>query len=135
MENFIDLMVTGIAPMMLKAGIVVAMLVVGAWIYVRLTPYDDLALVRAGNTASGISLFGIIVGLALPLAFCLATTSTITEVLAWGSFTVALQLIAFKICDWILNDLPERIERGEVSAALVLLAVKLATAFVNSAMG
>ena len=135
MENFLELLTAGVLPMLGKAAVVVAMLVAGVWIYIRITPYDDLALVRAGNTASGISLFGIIVGLALPLAFCLATTSTLTEVFAWGSFTVALQLIAFKICDWFLNDLPQRIERGEVSAALVLLAVKLATAFVNSAMG
>ena len=94
-----------------------------------------MKLVKEGNTASAISLFGIIVGLALPLAFCLAQTTTVVELLFWGAFTVAIQLLAFKICDWSLSDLPGRIERGEVSAAIVLLGVKLATVFLNSAMG
>lgn len=134
-ESFIDIVIGGVIPMLIHAGVVVAFLVIGVLVYIRLTPYDDLALVREGNMASGISLFSIIVGLAIPLAFCLASTTTIIEVLVWGSFTVALQLLAFKVCDWILNDLPERIERGEMSAALVLLSVKLATAFINSAMG
>ena len=135
MEDLTEILINNVAPMLAHAGVAFAMLVVGVLLYIRLTPYDDMALIKEGNTASAISLFSIILGLAIPLSFCLTQTSTAVELLTWGTFTVLLQLFAFKVCDWILSDLPERIERGEVSAAIILLGVKLATALINSAMG
>jgi len=135
MLEFIDTLISGLPQMLGHAAIVVGLLVGGVFLYITLTPYDDIKLVKDGNIASAISLFGIIVGLAIPLAFCLSQTSEVADILFWGSFTVAIQLLAFKVCDWMLSDLSGRIERGEISAALVLLAVKLAVAFINSAMG
>ena len=135
MQEFVNTLISGLPQMFGHAGITVALLAGGVFLYFRLTPYDDMKLVKEGNIASAISLFSIIVGLAIPLAFCLSQVSAIADLLFWGSFTVAIQLFAFKISDWMLSDLPARIERGEISAALVLLAVKLAAAFINSAMG
>ena len=135
MQEFIDTLISGLPQMLGHAAIIVALLVGGVFLYIKLTPYDDIKLIKEGNIASAISLFSIIVGLAIPLAFCLSQTSGIAEILFWGSFTVAIQLFAFKVCDWMLSDLSGRIERGEISAAIVLLSVKLATAFINSAMG
>jgi putative membrane protein len=135
MQEFIDTLMTGLPQMFGHAAIIVALLVAGVLLYIKLTPYDDMKLVKEGNIASAISLFSIIVGLAIPLALCLAQVSAIADILFWGSFTVAIQLFAFKVCDWMLSDLSGRIERGEISAAIVLLAVKLAAALINSAMG
>jgi len=135
MPELIDTLMTGLPQMLGNAAIVVALLVGGIVLYIKLTLYDDMKLVKEGNIASAISLFSGIVGLAIPLAFCLSQLSKMSDLLLWGSFTVAIQLLAFKVCDWMLSDLSGRIERGEISAALVLLAVKLAAAFINSAMG
>jgi len=135
MQELLDTLITGLPSMLAHAAIVVAMLVGGIFLYFRLTPYDDMKLVREGNIASAISMFSIIVGLAIPLAFCLSQVSTIVELLFWGSFTVAIQLMAFKMCDWFLTGLPARIEQGDIAAAMVLLAFKLAAALINSAMG
>ena len=135
MDTYIGPLLADLPIMVLHTSVIVALLVGGIFLYIKLTPYDDMRLVREGNVAAGISLFSIIVGLSLPLAFCLAVGSSLAELVFWGAFTVAIQLLAFKLCDWLLRDLPERIEQGEVSAALVLLGFKLAAAFINSAMG
>ena len=135
MQEFTDLLLAGLPSMFGQAAIVVAMLAGGIYLYFLLTPYDDMALVRSGNVAAAISLFSIIVGLAVPLSFCLAFVSELPHLLFFGALTVAIQLSAFKVTDWLLKDLSKRIEDGEVSAAIVLLAVKLAAAFINSAMG
>jgi putative membrane protein len=134
-NEYLDLLLSGLPEMFLHAGIAVGFLVFGVFLFIWLTPYDDMKLLKDGNVASAISLFGIIVGLAIPLSFCLAQTSTVLDLIVWGSFTVAIQLFAFKVSTWLLSELPERIERGEISAALVLLGVKLAAALINSAMG
>lgn len=135
MQDFLDTLISGLPQMLGHAAIIVALLIGGVYLYIKITPYDDMKLVKEGNIASAISLFSIIVGLAIPLAFCLTQASEVPDILFWGSFTVAIQLFAFKVCDWMLSDLSGRIERGEISAAIVLLAVKLAAAFINSAMG
>ena len=135
MQEFTDLLLAGLPSMFGQAAIVVAMLAGGIHLYFLLTPYDDMALVRSGNVAAAISLFSIIVGLAVPLSFCLVFVSELPHLLFFGALTVAIQLSAFKVTDWLLKDLSRRIEDGEVSAAIVLLAVKLAAAFINSAMG
>jgi putative membrane protein len=134
MNEFVEMLVVGLPSMFGHAAVTVGMLAGGIWLYFRLTPYDDMKLVKEGNVAAGLSFLSIVVGLAVPLSFCLAQVSTIHELLFWSAFTVAVQLFAFKVCDWFLSDLPARIERGEVSAAVVLLGVKLAAAFINSAM-
>mgnify|MGYP002653817545 CR=1 FL=1 len=50
-----------------------------------------------------------------------------------GVATVVLQLLAFRVVDLLLTGLPERIRHGEISAAVVLLGAKLATAVILSA--
>lgn len=135
MQEFFYTGISGLPQMLGHVGIIVALLLGGVYLCIKLTAYDDLKLVNEGNIAAAISLFSIIIGLAIPLAFCLYQTSTVANILFWGSFTVAIQLLAFKLCDWMLSDLSGRIERGEICVAIVLLAVKLAAAFINSAMG
>jgi putative membrane protein len=44
-----------------------------------------------------------------------------------------LQLLAFRASDLLLRDLPKRIERDEVGAALVLAGVKIAAAMIMAA--
>ena len=45
-----------------------ALLAIFAAIYVRVTPYNEIALIREGNMAASISLSGALIGFVLPLA-------------------------------------------------------------------
>ena len=113
--------------------VTVAMLVVGVLIYMRITPHPEVRLIRDGNTAAAISLSGAILGIALPLAFCMSASFTIYEILIWGAVAVAIQLIVFLAADLIFKDLSKRIENGEIAPALVLAATKLSIAAINAA--
>ena len=66
-------------------------------VYMWITPHDEFKLIRAGNEAAAISLGGASVGLAVPLAFCLAGSVNVRDVVIWGSVTLVLQLIAFRL--------------------------------------
>ncbi|HBB54821.1 MAG TPA: hypothetical protein DCZ49_01390 [Hyphomonadaceae bacterium] len=102
----------------------------GAFAYVILTPHREIALVRAGNTAAGVSLAGAFVGLAIPLGACLAASFSSIEMLLWGVVTLLIQLLMFRIVDLFLNSLPKRIENDETGAAFFLVGVKIATAVI-----
>ena len=109
------------------------MLVAAIFIYIKITPYDELKLIRGGNTAAAVSLSGAIIGLALPLAFSMASSISVWEVLIWGPVTLALQLIAFRVTDIVLKDLPKRIVDAEMAPAILLVSIKLAAAAINAA--
>jgi putative membrane protein len=118
---------------MLHMSVTIAMLAVGIFIYIKITPYDDIKLIRGGNTAVAVSLAGAILGLALPLAFSMASSISVWEVLIWGPVTLVVQLLAFRFTDLVLKDLSRRIVDGEIGAAILLVSIKLGVAAINAA--
>lgn len=133
MDPVITSLLSGFPYFMLHSSVTFAMLFLGVVIYIWLTPHAEFALIRQGNAAAAISLSGAMLGLAVPLAFCMAASVHIYEILIWGGVTLILQIIAFRIVDFALKDLSKRIEAGELSAAIFLFGVKLAVAAVTAA--
>ena len=118
---------------MLHTSVTVAMLVAAIFVYIKITPYDEIKLIRGGNLAAAVSLSGAIIGLALPLAFSMASSISVWEVLIWGPVTLVLQLIAFRVTDLVLKDLPKRIVDAEMGPAILLVSIKLGAAAINAA--
>ncbi len=112
------------------AGVI---LLVAAISYVILTPHRELELLRSGNASAGLALGGVILGLAIPLAACLANSVGLYDLVFWAVPTVLLQLLAFRIVDMFLRDLPKRIRNDEAGAAILLVAVKIATGLLIAA--
>ncbi len=123
----------GFPVLMLHVSVTLAMLAAAVVIYIKITPYDEIKLIRGGNTAAAVSLAGAIVGLALPLAFSMASSISVWEVLIWGPVTLVLQLIAFRFTDLVLKDLSKRIADGEIGPAILLVSIKLGVAAINAA--
>jgi putative membrane protein len=124
---------TGFPITLLHAGVTVAMLFAAATVYVLLTPHKEITLIRDGNSAAAVSLSGVLVGLAIPLAVSLKASTSLIELALWGAATVLVQLLIFRIVDLILHGLPRRIQDGEMAAAAALVGAKLATALIFAA--
>jgi len=133
MAPVIQSFLAGFPVLLLHSSVTLAILGLGIFLYVRITPYDEIALIRDGNTAAAVSLGGAILGLAIPLAFSMASSIGVWEILIWGPVTLILQLIAYRFTDLILRDLPERITSGEMGPAVLLVSIKLAVSAVNAA--
>lgn len=133
MDAVLDSFIAGFPVLLLHSSVTIALLVVGVLVYVWMTPWDEMALIRGGNTAAAVSLSGAIIGLAIPLSFAMSASVSVYEILIWGPVTLLLQIIAYRIADRVLQDLPKRIETGEMGAAVLLVSIKLAAAAVNAA--
>lgn len=133
MDPVIQSFLAGFPVLLLHFGVTLAMLAVGVTIYHLVTPYHELRLIRSGNTAAAVSFAGAIVGLAIPLAICMATSVSVWDIVIWGVVTLLIQLLAYRIGDALLKDLPTRIESGEMGAAILVVSIKLAVAFINAA--
>ena len=133
MDAAIQSFLAGIPFLLSHFGVTVLMLVIGVFIYMWITSHDERALIREGNTAAAISLAGAILGLAIPLAFCMASSVNVYDIVIWGIVTLVIQLATFWIIDIWLRDLSKRIKEGQVGTAILLVSVKLAVASINAA--
>ena len=133
MDAAIQSFLAGIPFLLSHFGVTVLMLVIGVFIYMWITSHDERVLIREGNTAAAISLAGAILGLAIPLAFCMASSVNVYDIVIWGMVTLVIQLATFWIIDGWLKDLSKRIEEGQVGTAILLVSVKLAVASINAA--
>ena len=133
MDAAIQSFLAGIPFLLSHFGVTALMLVIGVFIYMWITSHDERALIREGNTAAAISLAGAILGLAIPLAFCMASSVNVYDIVIWGIVTLVIQLATFWIIDIWLRDLSKRIEEGQVGTSILLVSVKLAVASINAA--
>lgn len=124
---------SGFPVTLLHAGVTLIMLIIGAFVYSILTPYKEIDQIRDGNSAAAVAFGGVIIGLAIPLAASMAASDSLRQVVIWGGATILLQLFVFRMVDFLLTGLPARINDGEVSAAVLLVAAKLAAALILAA--
>jgi len=118
---------------LLHVAVALIILAGGAALYAFVTPHHEIRLIREGNTAAALSFGGVLVGIALPLAFALAASTSVVEIALWGATTVVVQLSLFWLVDLVLRGLPQRIKQGEVAAAALLVGAKLAVAAILAA--
>jgi putative membrane protein len=124
---------TGFPVTLLHVGVALTLLFAGSGVYIMLTPHKEVALVRAGNTAAAISLAGILLGLAIPLTQALKSSTNLVDLALWGVATLFVQLLISRLTDLVLHGMPKRIQDGEVAAATLMAAVKIATGLILGA--
>jgi putative membrane protein len=125
--------VAGFPVLLTQLALTTALFVIGLAIYIWLTPYRELKLIRAGNIAAAITLAGQMLALAIPLGGMLAHSVNLADIALWGIVAVILQLIAFAAAAILVRDLPKAIERGEIASALVLAAAQIVAGIFNAA--
>jgi putative membrane protein len=124
---------SGFPLVLLHGAVTLALLALGCAAYAVLSPHREIQLIREGNAAAALSFGGVMVGLALPLAACLAASTSVIEIALWGAVVVVVQLLAFRLIDMVLTGLPQRVREGEVAAAGLLVAAKLSVALILAA--
>ena len=123
----------GFPVTLLHVAVTLLILLGGAGVYVLLSPHRELQQAREGNTAAALSLGGVLLALALPLAFALAGSLSIVGILLWGVTVAAVQLALLWMVDLVLQGLPQRIRDGDLAAATLLTAARLAVAAILAA--
>ncbi|WP_018997223.1 DUF350 domain-containing protein [Hirschia maritima] len=130
MKAAIESFVSGFPDFLIYAGTAGALLLFACTFYILLTPQKEMALLKSGNASAGLALAGVIIGLAIPIASCLASSVSLADLIIWGIVSLLIQILAFRFVDLILRDLPKRIENDEAGAAILLIAVKIASAMI-----
>ena len=103
-------------------------------IYQWVTPYKERDLIRQGNAAAAIALGGALIGYVLPLASALSHTVSLMEFAAWALLAGVIQIVVFVVVSRLaFRNLAERIEAGEISAAIYLASISICVGLLNAA--
>ena len=133
MEAILNSLLTGLPFLLLHSSVTFAMLISGLIVYAWVTPYDELALIKAGNTAAAITLSGAVIGFAIPLAVTLKTSLNTWDIILWGLVTLILMIIAYRVMNLVIRDFEKRVQNDEIGPAILLAAVKIAVGLIAAA--
>lgn len=114
-------------------GTAIVLLAAFVAIYLYVTPYDEIALIRSNNTAAAISLSGAVLGFALPIANVIAHSDTLLDLAVWGVVAGIVQLLAWGLARVALPQLREDIGAGRVAPATLVAALSLTVGLLNAA--
>ncbi len=113
----------------------VAVLLIAAFllVYVNVTPYEEFALIRTGNSAAAISLSGALLGFVMPVANAIAHSDTIADLAAWGGIAGVVQICAYLAVRFGLPAMHVDIHEGRIAPAIFLAALSISVGLINAA--
>ncbi|HOG03268.1 MAG TPA: DUF350 domain-containing protein [Accumulibacter sp.] len=102
-------------------------------VYLNVTPYHELALIRAGNSAAAVSLSGALLGFAMPVANVIAHSDTLIDLASWGAIAGIIQILAYLVARFTLPQLNQDIPADKLAPAIFLAAISLGVGVINAA--
>lgn len=101
--------------------------------YIFITPYREIALIRAGNAAAAASLSGALLGFVLPLASAIAHSVSLPDMAVWGLIAMIIQLLVYLAARLLMPDLVRDIPAGKIATGVFLGALSVAIGILNAA--
>jgi putative membrane protein len=108
------------------------LLLIGLAIYLFITPYHELKLIRAGNEAASFSLGGTAIGLGIAIYSVAANSVGLRDMILWSAIAVVTQLAAFLVVAVALPGFKPGIEGGKTSYGIALGAFSIAVGLLNA---
>lgn len=102
-------------------------------IYIRVTPYRELALIREGNMAASFSLSGSLLGFIVPLTAAVRHSVNLVDMALWGLLAMAVQIAAFVAVKLMIPSITQDIPADKSSAGFFLGTTSLGVGLLNAA--
>ena len=102
-------------------------------IYIRVTPYREIQLIREGNSAAAASLSGALIGFVLPLAAAVEHSVNPYDLAIWATIALAVQLLVYAATRLVLPDVGRDIPAGKVASGVFLAAISVGAGILSAA--
>jgi putative membrane protein len=90
------------------------------YLYMRITPHEELELIRANVPGAAISLGLSLIGFSIPVASAVAHSANLIDCIIWSVIALIVQLIVYYLVRIPIPDVSKRIAAGEIAAAIWL---------------
>jgi putative membrane protein len=122
----------GLDNFLIYFGACLVILAVFIAVYVRVTAYHDIELIRDGNVAAAASLSGAVIGFALALASAVKFSASFADMLLWALIALIGQFIGYGAVRLMIPHLAKDISEGKVAPGIFLGAISLAIGILNA---
>ena len=131
--EFLKLSLAGLDDFLVYFGLAIVYVAAYLAIYLRVTPYREIALIRAGNTAAAASLSGSLIGFVLPLASAVVHSVNLWDMALWAAIALIVQLLVYVAVRALLPGVGRDIPEGKIAAGEFLGAASIAAGVLNAA--
>lgn len=115
--------------LILAAALLIAFFI----IYTRVTPYNEVLLIRQGNQAAALSLGGALLGFSATIASSLMHTADYQQFFAWAFGAMVVQLLVYLVTTRLLRMSKDQIESNNSAFGGLLGAIALSIGAINAA--
>ncbi|MCY7333814.1 MAG: DUF350 domain-containing protein [Pseudanabaena sp. CAN_BIN31] len=117
------------------AYLIVSLFLTGIFVglYIKVTPYKEIELIRQGNSAASVSLSGSLIGFVIALASVIAHSVNLIDLTIWGGLSLIIQLFAYVVVRRVIKGITYGIQDGTMSHGIFLGAVSLSFGILNAA--
>lgn len=109
------------------------LLVLFCFIYLWVTPYHELRLVRQGKCAPAVSFGGAVIGFVLPMASAISHSLSFTDMLLWALVALLVQVLVFLVLRLSLTGLVHDIAEDRMGPAVIVAAFSVAAGILSAA--
>jgi putative membrane protein len=108
------------------------LLAVAMGIYMLITPFKEIELIRNGNSAAAISFSGTAIGMGLVLHSTASGTFDIMEMIIWGGIGLVGQLVALVVVMLLIPGLHDGITKDKTGYGILLGGLSVAMGVLNA---
>jgi putative membrane protein len=123
----------GFDDFLVYLAVALVLLAVFVAIYIRVTPYREIALIREGNMAASFSLSGSLLGFIVPLAAAVQHSVSLVDMAIWGLIAMIVQIAAFVVVKVLIPSITEDIPANKGAAGFFLGSLSLGVGLLNAA--
>ncbi len=131
--EFLKLSLQGLDEFLVYFSMCIGFVVLFLFIYVHITPYREITLIRQGNSAAAASLSGTLIGFVLPLAAAVEHSVNPYDLTIWATIALAVQLLVYLATRVVLPDIGRDIPAGKVASGVFLGALSAGAGLLNAA--
>src|SRR3954453_8140766 len=98
-------------------GTGLGLIVIGIIAFALTTRFSEWELIKAGNTAVALKLWGKVIGLAITLYTVWGGSVSLLDAVIWGLIGIATQVVAYLIIEYVLTpktNLASKVEEGNI---------------------
>ena len=95
--------------------------------------FSEWELIKAGNTAVALKLWGKVIGLAITLYTVWGGSVSLLDAFLWGIIGIVTQIVAYLIIEYVLTpktNLAKKVEEGNMAVGFSLFAAGITVGLV-----
>ena len=131
--EFLKFSLSGFDDFLVYFGLAIAFVAAFLWIYLLVTPYREIQLIRSGNAAAAWSLGFTLLGFSLPLAAAIIHSVNPWDMMLWAAIALVVQILVFVVVRLLLPEVTKHIQEGQVASGAFLGMLSLAAGVLNAA--